>query len=293
MNKLIDIVYMRILNKLIDRFKKFDVKGRILRFKFNLFEKLSLHLSKTQQEMSPLLRLNFLMFSRDQLLSCLEKKNWHLIPSLLKRDEPLKNNWRYQNEDLQWNFKSDAKVLDVGSGGYPFTFATHLADRYTEETSHRTEKVVKDCRPFFKADIEDLPFLENEYDFVFCSHVLEHLDYPGNAMRELMRVGSRGYIEIPTRMSDILFNFTFLKNHHKWHGLIQNNTVILTEWLESERKKYSHNIFNAIHSDRENEMQSFFEGNREIFFHSLVWNESFEFIVIDQNGRIIDSSDGV
>ena len=74
MNKLIDIVYMRILNKLIDRFKKFDVKGRILRFKFNLFEKLSLHLSKTQQEMSPLLRLNFLMFSRDQLLSCLEKK---------------------------------------------------------------------------------------------------------------------------------------------------------------------------------------------------------------------------
>ena len=284
---------MRTFNKLIERFRNFDIKERILRSKFNLLERISLDLSKTQHKMSPSLRLNFLMSSRDQLLSCIEKKNWHLIPSLVKRDAPIKNNWRYQNEDLKWDFNDDAKVLDVGSGGYPFVLATHLADKYIEETSHRTEKIVKDTRPFFQVDIENLPFLENEYDFVFCSHVLEHLDCPGDAMRELMRVGTRGYIEIPTRMSDILFNFTFLENHHKWHGLVQNNTVILTEWSDSERKKFSHNIFNAIHSDRENEMQSFFDKNREIFFHSLVWTESFEFIVIDKKGKIIDSSNGV
>ena len=111
-------------------------------------------------------------------------------------------------------------------------------------------------------------------------------------MRELMRIGLRGYIEIPTRMSDILFNFTFLENHHKWHGLILNNTVVLTEWSDSERKKYNHRIFDAIHSEYENEMQSFFDKNRETFFHSLVWDRSFEFIVIDKNGRIIDSSNG-
>ena len=311
---------MRMLNRLIDRFRNFDIQERILilkldlfeklalhlsraqqndiqerilKIKLNLFEKLSLHLSQAQQKMCPSLRLNFLISSRDQLLSCLEKKDWHLIPSLVKRDAPIKNNWRYQNENLKWNFNSDMKVLDVGSGGYPFNFATHLADKYTEATSHRTEKVVKDDRPFFQVDIEDLPFKVNEYDFVFCSHVLEHLDCPGDAMRELMRIGSSGYIEIPTRMSDIIFNFTFLENHHKWHGLILNNTVILTEWSDSERKKYSHQMFNAIHSEYENEMQSFFDENRKIFFHSFVWEDSFDFIVIDKNGRIIDSTNGV
>ena len=159
------------------------------------------------------------------------KKNWHLIPSLVKRNEPIKNNWRYQNEDFRWDINSDMKVHDVGSGGYPFSIATHLADKYTEETSHRTEKFVKDSRPLFKVDIESLPFKENEYDFVFCSHVLEHLDCPGDAMRELMRIGLRGYIEIPIRMSDILFNFTFFRKPSQMAWSDTNNTVVLTEWF--------------------------------------------------------------
>ena len=82
---------------------------------------------------------------------------------------------------------------------------------------------------FFLVDIESLPFKENEYDYVFCSHVLQHLDRLGDAMRELMRIGHRDYIEIPTRMSDILFNFTFLENYHRWHHFILNNTLFLTE----------------------------------------------------------------
>ena len=35
------------------------------------------------------------------------------------------------------------------------------------------------------------------------------------ACREIMRIGGRGYIETPTRTSDIMFNFTKLKGHHR------------------------------------------------------------------------------
>ena len=105
--------------------------------------------------MSPSLRSNFLMSSRNLVLSCLEKKDWPLIPSLIQRESLVPNTWQYQNETLKWDFDPSDKILDIGSGGYPFSFATHLADKYTEETSHRTEKVVKDSRPFFQADIED------------------------------------------------------------------------------------------------------------------------------------------
>ncbi len=39
-----------------------------------------------------------------------------------------------------------------------------------------------------KADICDLPFKDNEFDVVFCNHVLEHITDDTKAMQELFRV---------------------------------------------------------------------------------------------------------
>ncbi|MBE9141409.1 class I SAM-dependent methyltransferase, partial [Nodosilinea sp. LEGE 07088] len=123
---------------------------------------------------------------RSLLLNRLPVEAWHLIPPLEKRVTPVMNTWTYQNEVMTWDIAPDALVLDVGSGGWPFKRANHLADRYPEETTHRVEDIVRDQRPFFEADLERLPFEDNRYDFVFCSHVLEHLDHPGQAMRCLL-----------------------------------------------------------------------------------------------------------
>ncbi len=39
-----------------------------------------------------------------------------------------------------------------------------------------------------KADICDLPFSDNEFDFIICNHVLEHIPNDRKAMKELYRV---------------------------------------------------------------------------------------------------------
>jgi SAM-dependent methyltransferase len=39
-----------------------------------------------------------------------------------------------------------------------------------------------------KADICDLPFSDNEFDFIICNHVLEHIPNDDKAMKELYRV---------------------------------------------------------------------------------------------------------
>jgi len=39
-----------------------------------------------------------------------------------------------------------------------------------------------------KADICNLPFGENQYDIIFCNHVLEHIPDDTKAMQELYRV---------------------------------------------------------------------------------------------------------
>lgn len=51
-----------------------------------------------------------------------------------------------------------------------------------------------------KADICDLPFEDNEFDVVFCNHVLEHIPNDTKAMQELHRVlntGGFGIFQIP------------------------------------------------------------------------------------------------
>ncbi len=43
-----------------------------------------------------------------------------------------------------------------------------------------------------------LPFRSGSFDYVYASHILEHVDAPGWACSEIMRVGSAGYIETPS-----------------------------------------------------------------------------------------------
>jgi predicted SAM-dependent methyltransferase len=55
-----------------------------------------------------------------------------------------------------------------------------------------------------KADICNLPFKDNEYDVIFCNHVLEHIPDDTKAMQELYRVlkpGGMAILQIPQDLS--------------------------------------------------------------------------------------------
>lgn len=55
-----------------------------------------------------------------------------------------------------------------------------------------------------KADICNLPFIENTFDIVFCNHVLEHIEDDQKAMKELYRVlkpNGMGIFQIPQDLS--------------------------------------------------------------------------------------------
>ena len=143
--------------------------------------------------------------ARQLLIDQLPQDAWGLVPELARREAPVMNTWTYQNEVMEFDIREGDLVLDVGSGGWPFRRADHLADKFPNHTSHRMEAMVRDGRTFFEVDIENLPFKDKEYDFVFCSHVMEHLDNPGRAMRELCAwlsvVTSRSRRGFPTSCS--------------------------------------------------------------------------------------------
>ncbi|MCX5964297.1 MAG: class I SAM-dependent methyltransferase [Cyanobacteria bacterium] len=199
--------------------------------------------------------------------------------------------YHYQIQYVNFDIKKDDKVLDIGSGGHPFPLATHLADFYEGETTHRTEKLIKDDRPFISCTVESTPFTDKEFDFVYCSHVLEHLDDPAKACEELMRIGKRGYIETPAKSSDIMFNFTKIPNHHRWHTQILGQTLIFIEWKDSERRNLGTDYFyEQFHSNWKNPFQELMDNNRDLFVSMLLWEEKFDYIIINKNGEIIQTN---
>ena len=76
-----------------------------------------------------------------------------------------------------------------------------------------------------KADICDLPFLDNSYEFILCNHVLEHIVDDNKAIRELYRVLKKngiGIFQVPidynrdTTFED--FSVTNKKDRNKLFG---------------------------------------------------------------------------
>jgi SAM-dependent methyltransferase len=104
-------------------------------------------------------------------------------------------------------------VLDVGSGQNPNLRADVLCDRFVLDASERANggALIAD-RPLVVADAEELPFRDGAFDFVVCSHLLEHVRNPTKLLNELQRVARRGYIETPSSVHERLYGNPF----HKW-----------------------------------------------------------------------------
>ncbi len=105
--------------------------------------------------------------------------------------------------------KNNWNVLDIGCGYSANKYAKVICD--TQDLKH----YYKD-KKFVQLKEKKLPFMDNEFDFIITSHVLEHVEDPIFFLNEIQRVSSKGgYIEVPTKLED---NFVFENKHdHLWH----------------------------------------------------------------------------
>jgi len=114
------------------------------------------------------------------------------------------------------------KVLDVGCGYRAHPKATVIAD--VQDLSNYYKE-----RKFIKINEKKFPFKDNEFDFVIASHVIEHVEDFEFFIKELERVSSKGYIELPSRLGD---NLVFEnKTDHVWWFLYDdvNNKLIASK----------------------------------------------------------------
>ena len=163
---------------------------------------------------------------------------------------------------------SDWKILDIGCGYSANEFANTICD--VQDLS----KFYKD-KNFIKLENKQLPFKDNEFDFVIASHVLEHVEDFKFFISELERVSKKGYIELPTKLED---NLVFEnKNDHLWHMDFDD---VNSKLLISNKLQYIEPILTV----------SMIQNLRENFKSSLVlelyWEDKIDYDFVENNQNI-------
>ncbi len=98
------------------------------------------------------------------------------------------------------------RVLEVGGAGNPFPRADVVCDLTFASCAQRNGApgVFRADVTYVEAPAERLPFLDGEFDFVYSTQVLEHVTDPEAAAREMSRVARRGFVEVPSRLGELL-----------------------------------------------------------------------------------------
>ena len=200
----------------------------------------------------------------------------------------------YQGRVFDFGIQPGERVLDIGSGHLPFPFATHLGDIALEDGRYGRAgipfKHVKG-KPVYECDVEKMHFKDKEFDFVYCSHVLEHAVHPEKACQEIMRVARRGYIETPTRGKDLWLNTAKVSNH-RWSVELIHETLVFTEYSSEEIDGLRNDILMQMHcspqTDREKAFSALVYLKPERINTMLFWEGSFDYEVrrlSDRHGK--------
>lgn len=147
-----------------------------------------------------------------------------------------------------------AVTLDVGGASAPMRRAdfvidivpysgVHLEQGKGSGTSRLSEE------RFVQHDICDRtpwPFEDKQFDYSFCSHVLEDIRDPLWVCSELMRVSKAGYIEVPSRIYETTFGIEARglagASHHRWIVDLHDRTLRFTfKYFQVHKKAVNKN----------------------------------------------------
>ena len=153
-----------------------------------------------------------------------------------------------------------------------------VVDKFIDSNYHRSGNiVVRKNQRFMQADGENLPFADNEFDYVMSNQVLEHVPNPPRFLAELSRVAKRGFIETPSLIGEYLFP----KESHIWAILELQNKLVLVD--KSKIKLHAQVNFGDLFLDYLPQNSIAFKLLQrtypDMFTVRYEWSDSIDFVV--------------
>lgn len=168
-----------------------------------------------------------------------------------------------------FKIKKGALAVDIGSGDKPFWRADVYVDDLslgdTQRASH--SKTVHNIGKFVNANVMKLPFKDKSFDFSFCSHLLEHVEDPGVAIKEIVRISKSGYIEIPNGIMETIQPFI----SHIWFVYKNKNKLVFVR-----KSKKIHEVL----YENGREFDPFISDVSDPFIR-LYWKKNIKYEIID------------
>jgi hypothetical protein len=151
-----------------------------------------------------------------------------------------KQKWRVGNSRTVVKLDDDWRVLDVGSGHQPNLRADVLLDKYFEDSASRSGAGLVTCSgKMVHADAMRMPFVDQSFDYAIASHIAEHIPDPVAFCRELSRVSKRGYIETPSKFTEI----TRGTPYHLWYVLVTGEELLFEPAKRRKRNGVLGNLY--------------------------------------------------
>lgn len=108
--------------------------------------------------------------------------------------------------------------MEIGPGNIPLPIFTKSVDWNPNSDGIKIDM-----------DVELLPFEDNTFDFLYSRHVLEDLQNPDFAFKEMLRVAKNGFVETPSPLIECSKRVDYDNRYQPYYGYIHHRYIIWTE----------------------------------------------------------------
>ncbi len=173
-----------------------------------------------------------------------------------------------RRRDHQARPPSVGLVVDVGGGQAANPRADVVVDKYVADNFERGNALDL-SKPLVVADAEALPFADGSFAYAIASHVLEHAIDPVKFAAELSRIAAAGFVQVPSRESELTFGWEF----HPW--LIDRDGEALVFFPRGDLGAPVGRMFHEAMAYSPL-FQLWYASDRDRWHHSLEWEGSLE-----------------
>lgn len=211
--------------------------------------------------------------------------------------------WIFYKKNFENFVEKESNILIISASSKEINVLKELGYynfSITFHDSNEKEKLIElgfeENKNLFKADIRNLPFENNAFDYVITNATIHHVDIPHKAVTEMYRISSKGTLIIESNDSIVMQLATKMKLAEEFEiSSVEGNTGGLLDtgipnyvyrWTEREVQKllmaFDPKNINTIYFNYENDLTNFNFNNglfKKVFLKILIFLARMYFLV--------------